>query len=251
MPHSSARAQTPRYICNDSSIDWLMLRRLNDSDAAANTATSLTPAARARSRPGRLGTSAVYRVDGRRVMPAKTSAASAICGTHFGLTKAETSIARRPAADNRSLNAILSPVATAALSFCNPSRGPTSTTVTRAGNGMAHSMRRQPPLFEFDERNAGLDQVPGLAVHSGDDPVSRSAHGQLHLHRLENDEHIPLADAIAGRRVHPNDAGGHGRRERRASRTCCRPPALALELEFEDVAVDEHPPCVAGRRDPG
>jgi hypothetical protein len=46
-------------VSSDSSIDWLILRRLNVSDAAANTATSVTPHARARSRPGRFGTSAV------------------------------------------------------------------------------------------------------------------------------------------------------------------------------------------------
>ena len=34
----------------------------------------------------------MYLVPARRVMPANTSAASAICGTHFGLTNAETSI---------------------------------------------------------------------------------------------------------------------------------------------------------------
>jgi hypothetical protein len=38
-------------VTSDSSIDWLMLRRLNVSEAAAKTATSDTPAATARSRP--------------------------------------------------------------------------------------------------------------------------------------------------------------------------------------------------------
>ena len=64
-------------------------------------------------------------------MPANTSAASAICGTHFGLTNADTSITACPAALNRLTNSILSAVETLARSFCNPSRGPTSTTVTR------------------------------------------------------------------------------------------------------------------------
>ena len=35
---------------------------------------------------------------GWRSMPAITAALSAICGTHFGLTKLVTSISRRPAA---------------------------------------------------------------------------------------------------------------------------------------------------------
>ena len=65
-------------------------------------------------------------VPGRREIPRKTSAASAICGTHFGLTNADTSIAGRPAVVKRSTNAILSVVATFAASFCSPSRGPTS-----------------------------------------------------------------------------------------------------------------------------
>ncbi len=50
-----------------------MFRRLNVSDAAANTATSVTPASTARSSPFRFGTSAEYRVPGRRAMPRKTS----------------------------------------------------------------------------------------------------------------------------------------------------------------------------------
>src|SRR5262245_42806330 len=110
-----------------------MLRRLNVSDAAAKIATSLTPAASARSRPARLGTSALYRTPGFRVMPANTSAASPICGTHFGDTNAETSMRECPAAVNRSTNAIFAAAGTTACSFCSPSRGPTSTTLTRVG----------------------------------------------------------------------------------------------------------------------
>ncbi len=111
-----------------------MFLRLKVSDAAAKIPTSLTPAACARSSPVRFGTRAEYRVPAAREMPANTSAASAICGTHFGLTNADTSITGRRAAVNRSTNAILSVVLTAADSFCSPSRGPTSTTVTRDGS---------------------------------------------------------------------------------------------------------------------
>src|SRR4030095_7377739 len=63
----------------------------------------------------------------RRVMPAKTSAASAICGTHLGLTNAETSITEWPASAGLVTHAILWLVGTDAASFCGPSRGPTST----------------------------------------------------------------------------------------------------------------------------
>src|SRR6266849_5889092 len=63
-------------------------------------------------------------------MPAKTSAASAIWGTHFGLTNAETSMTGSLAAPRRLTNSILSAVETETCSFCRPSRGPTSTMVT-------------------------------------------------------------------------------------------------------------------------
>src|SRR5207342_1135481 len=60
-------------------------------------------------------------------MPEYTSAASASCGTHFGLTKLVASMLRSPVADRRSISAILSAVAMMVFSFCRPSRGPTST----------------------------------------------------------------------------------------------------------------------------
>ena len=59
-------------------------------------------------------------------MPASTAAPSAICGTHFGLTKLATSMWAKPQADSRSTSAILSAVGIGAFSFCSPSRGLTS-----------------------------------------------------------------------------------------------------------------------------
>ena len=59
-------------------------------------------------------------------MPASTAAPSAICGTHFGLTKLATSIWVKPQAVSRSTSAILSAVGTQRDSFCSPSRGLTS-----------------------------------------------------------------------------------------------------------------------------
>ena len=53
-------------------------------------------------------------------MPANTAAASAICGTHFGLTNAETSMTGSPAALRRLTNSILSAVETAALLVLQP-----------------------------------------------------------------------------------------------------------------------------------
>ena len=110
----------------------LMLRRLNASDAALNTATSVAPTARARSYPCSFGTSTGYATPWRRWMPVKTSAASASCGIHFGLTKLVASMLDRPVAVSRSISAILSAVATISFSFCRPSRGPTSTILTNS-----------------------------------------------------------------------------------------------------------------------
>ena len=62
---------------------------------------------------------------------AKTSRASASCGTRSGRTNDVTSTTGRPAAASRSTKATLSAVAIRAASFCRPSRGPTSTIVTR------------------------------------------------------------------------------------------------------------------------
>src|SRR3954466_6211052 len=109
-------------------------------------------------------------------MPAKTSAASAICGTHVGLTNAETSTTGSPARERLFTKEILSAVLIAADSFCSPSRGPTSTTVTRAGSGMGNGTAE---LFEFEQRSAGLDQFSGLAVDGRDGAVGRSADGKL------------------------------------------------------------------------
>jgi hypothetical protein len=67
-------------------------------------------------------------------MPFSTAALSAICGTHFGLTKLVTSISRNPAACRRWTSSILTAASTICFSFCSPSRGPTSTSVTREGS---------------------------------------------------------------------------------------------------------------------
>ena len=68
-------------------------------------------------------------------MRAHTSAASAICGTQRGDTNAVTSMRDRPEADSASMKATFVSVVTTSASFCRPSRGPTSTTVTEEGSG--------------------------------------------------------------------------------------------------------------------
>jgi hypothetical protein len=69
-------------------------------------------------------------------MPASTWALSAICGTHFGETKAPTSMVCKPASPRRSISSILTAVEMVCFSFCKPSRGPTSTMRTLLGRVM-------------------------------------------------------------------------------------------------------------------
>src|SRR5687768_4872529 len=167
-----------------------MLRRLNVSDAAAKIATSVTPAACARSRPARLGTSAVYLVAGARSMRARTSAASAICGTHFGLTNAVTSTTDSPERASRFTNETLSAVEIATFSFCNPSRGPTSTMVTWRGIISGS-------WLELDELLACLNELTLTAFDGSHRATARRADRQLHLHRFEHQQNVPRLDARA------------------------------------------------------
>src|SRR5690606_3302654 len=70
-------------------------------------------------------------------MPAITCALSAICGTHLGDTKLVTSISFSPASCRRCTSSIFTAAGTSPFSFCRPSRGPTSTSLTLDGNFMA------------------------------------------------------------------------------------------------------------------
>lgn len=107
----------------------------------------------------RLGTSTGYLTPFFREMLEHSSAASASCGTHFGLTKLVTSTCCSPAATRPSTSSIFvasdtcmncllwqlcqsdidcvlalhSLCYTRCFSFCNPSRGETSTRVTSVG----------------------------------------------------------------------------------------------------------------------
>ena len=65
-----------------------------------------------------------------------TSALSAICGTHLGETKLVTSISLSPASCRRCTRPILTSAGTGSFSFCRPSRGPTSTSLTLSGSFM-------------------------------------------------------------------------------------------------------------------
>ena len=107
-PAASASAQTAgigdkRLV--DRLVDVAPAERLRGRGEDRNLATH-----RRRSRARDPGGSAPARCSapGPPRMPANTCAASAICGTHFGDTNADTSITRWPASDRRSTNAILS-----------------------------------------------------------------------------------------------------------------------------------------------
>ena len=121
---------------------------------------------------------------GLRAMPRNTSAASAICGTHFGLTNADTSITGKFAALSRLTNSILSGVDTIALSFCKPSRGPTSTTVIRV-----------PVRFMTWNSTSGVSACTSSPPFHGPRTTTASPGApdrQLHLHRFEQHQHLTL-----------------------------------------------------------
>ncbi len=81
-------------------------------------------------------------------MRSSTSVWSAICGIHFGETKAVASIARRPASARRSISSSFTAVGTSPFSFCSPSRGPTSTMRTLSGSVPMKECYRMPCLLK-------------------------------------------------------------------------------------------------------
>ena len=159
-----------------------MLRWLNVSEAAAKIATSVTPArdARARVRRGSAPARCSARRDGG-VMPANTSAASAICGTHFGLTNADD-LDHRQAGGGQPIDErdLVRRSAIAAASFCRPSRGPTSTTVTRGRPHGCSSTSACP----------ACTSSPSRQCTACDRAVGGRTHRQLHLHRFEHDQDV-------------------------------------------------------------
>src|SRR5712691_11902928 len=173
-------------------------------------------------------------------MPANTSSASANCGTHLGLTNADTSMTGSRAALKRLTNAILSAVETLARSFCRPSRGPTSTTVTR----------RFTSLSQLDQRLVRLHDLALAAVNRLDHAVARCADGQLHLHRFDQDESIACFHRLSCRHEHADDGCRHrcGERLDHASRS--RPDGFSCRLGLpKHPAVPEGPTVVAGSGD--
>ncbi len=92
-----------------------MFLRFMVSVADSTTAISRAPAARARSRPFRLGTSTEVRRSGSAALTCATSsAASAICGTARGDTKLVASTLGTPASASRRIRRSFSCVGTCA-----------------------------------------------------------------------------------------------------------------------------------------
>src|SRR5919202_3912486 len=213
-PVGCAPSMTVRASSSDCSIERLMLARLKLSVAATNSAMSCTPAARARSSPRGLGTSATYRTPGRLRIARKTSSASAIRGTALGCTNDVTSIHGKPASDSRSTKRTLTSVGMGAGSFCSPSRGPTSTIRTRRGRASAMPLLYVLGLVvraKGEQARAAADLVAHLDAHLGHDARVRRLDHVLHLHRFEHDQRLVLDHALAGLHRHPDHAGRHGR----------------------------------------
>src|SRR5687767_15416906 len=101
-----------------------------------------------------------------------TSVWSAICGIHFGDTNAVASTAGNPASARRSISSTFTAVGSSPGSFCNPSRGPTSTIFTK--------------LFKSDEFRTLEHLLAGGVVDVLHHAVGRRGDGVLHLHRLED-----------------------------------------------------------------
>src|SRR5918998_2346314 len=140
-------------------------------------------------------------------MAATTSSAPAICGTFFGFTKLAASTRGTPGAASLSHRSARVSGGRIFSSFCRPSLGPTSTTCTCIGS--------PPVLFFFDLReHCSAGDEGALAVGQRSYPTSvRSRHRLLHLHRLEDQEQLPLLDLVALAHQHPHHRPRHRGRE--------------------------------------
>src|SRR4051794_9011392 len=98
-------------------MEELVFLREKVSEAAAKTEISFAPAARACSRPFRLGTRTGYDTPGTRRICPSTAAVSAIWGTQRGDTKLPASTVLKPARDRRSINSTFVATSTARASF--------------------------------------------------------------------------------------------------------------------------------------
>ena len=154
-------------------------------------------------------------------MPANTSAASAICGTHFGLTNADTSMTGRSAALSRLTNAILSAVGTERALVLQPVARPDfddRDVLSRSRVARRHGpsvTRSRPPASA-----SAWTSSPSRQCTAATDAVAERAHRQLHLHRLEHDDVSPFFTRVAWLDEHLD----HRRRHRRRSSAPRRSP---------------------------
>src|SRR5262245_20078569 len=189
-----------------------------------------TPASTARTAPLSLGTRAAYCVPGRRRILAITVSASRSWGTAFGWTNDVTSMRGTPASDKRSTTSIFRSVGMNSGSIWNPSRVPTSQSVTCAGSFMQSpraGWRRdaltlanaRPPISELGLKIAagGRELAPHGPTSVGPDPWF--VQGEVADHRrstipAEARCHLPLR-VLGSQLVAAGEtlAGGRGHRQ--------------------------------------
>ena len=158
-----------------------MLRRLNVSDAAAKIGDLADAGGERPIEAGAVGHQrAVAHARRWRSMPANTSAASAICGTHFGETNAVTSMARvtgGASGDRRRRSCARS--GSARSRSAGRRADPPRRCVTR-GEGSVASCR------DPAGRRPAARARRRAQCTARDDAVARRADRQFHLHRLEH-----------------------------------------------------------------
>src|SRR5579872_529237 len=128
-----------------------------------------------------------------------------------------------PASDSASMNAILRSVGTVTDSFCSPSRGPTSTIVTRFGSELKTAATSA--LCDLRDDVAGGD----AAAFAYRQRAHRAAVGRddavLHLHRLHDDDDLQRFDRASRLYEHLRDRTRHRRGHTAAaasgSGVCC------------------------------
>lgn len=92
-------------------------------------------------------------------------------GSTFGETKDPASTSLSPALTNRSIRATLRSVDSSAFSFCRPSRGPTSTTLTRSDEEIDEGGE------EVERRRKGVESVGGRRSRRVEERLKRGMVG--------------------------------------------------------------------------
>src|SRR6185503_18688934 len=130
------------------------------------------------------------------------------------------------------MSSTLTAVGSSPGSFCKPSRGPTSTTLTNSGTVFRS-------FFERDELGALEHLVAGGVVDLLHPAVGRRRDRVLHLHRLENEERLAFRHLAARFGHHLDDFPRHRRGERARMRRLVRARELLLQGEAPVLAFGE------------